>query len=123
MEQDPFTVEPSSGIELSPADRQMVQALATVLSARKGVTVLRVVAAIVALTAVVGQGLNILDSADSFEDLTISDRQLWASFLAGISVPLAFAGLILAASYLLEVYASRLDMDIVIAEQDEPDDD
>lgn len=50
----------------------------------------------------------------------LSTRQLWAVFLSGIAVPLAFAGLLIAASYVLAVYVARLEMDIdSVADNDE----
>lgn len=97
-------------------DRRMVAAIATATSARKGVLVLRIVAAVVATAAVVGDWMIVMD--DNWSDFA-SGRSQWGQFLSSVSVPVAFAGMVLAASYLLSVYAARLDMDIVLADDEE----
>jgi hypothetical protein len=50
---------------------------------------------------------------------TSIDRVTVGRFLANIASPLAFAGIVLALSYLLQVAAARLDIDIVLADEDE----
>jgi hypothetical protein len=113
--------------ELSPSDRRMLRAMASADSAHTGVVVLRVIAAVVAVSAVVGYALSVMEyerEDSGFMDglsLAVPDRQQLAIFFASVSTPLAYAGLIFAASYLLSVYASRLDMDIVLADDDEAD--
>lgn len=110
--------------ELSPSDRRMLRAMATADSAHKGVVVLRVIAAVVTMSAIVGYALSVLEyNRGEFVggmNLRVPNRQQFALFLASVSTPLAFAGLIFAASYLVSVYASRLDMDIVLADEDDP---
>lgn len=107
---------------LSPFDRRMVRALATADSARKGVVMLRVVAAVVAASAIVGVGLRVMEPSEPWmpegDGYRFPDLQQFASFLAAVATPLAFAGMVLAASYLLSVYAARLDMDMVLADED-----
>lgn len=112
--------------ELLPSDRR-VRAMVTAESARHWAVVLRVVAALVALSAVVGRALYVLaiDSNDSSSPLLENQgtplRVKWAVFLEGIARPLALAGLLLASSVVVCVYAARLDLDIVQSDDDEFD--
>lgn len=81
---------------------------------------------VAAIVVVVGQALSALDyvspqNRDSLFADPEPDRNQWAVFLTGISIPLVLVGLLVVASYVLAVYAARLDMDIVIAEQNEQD--
>ena len=87
-------------------------------SARFGVVTLRLIAVGVALASGVGQLLAAMDRTDG-PGYSFTSRQQWMVFLTGIAVPLAFAGLLVAASYLLAVYAARLDMDIVLADDND----
>ncbi len=123
------------GIELDPIDesaltlwdRRMVSAISTANAARKGVVVLRVIAAVVALAALVGNALTVLEFDNAFSDASgwqqggFPDRYQWGQLLGSVAGPWAFAGLIVAASYLLSVYAARLDMDIILADNEETD--
>ncbi|MDO8363773.1 MAG: hypothetical protein Q7V88_12810 [Actinomycetota bacterium] len=113
-------------VELSPSDRQMIRAMATAQSAQSAVGALRGFAVVAAIVVVVGQALSALDyvspqNRDSLFADPEPDRNQWAVFLTGISIPLVLVGLLVVASYVLAVYAARLDMDIVIAEQNEQD--
>jgi len=128
MERDDFEDDADvADIGRSPADRMMMRAIATADSARTGVIALRVIAAVVATAAVIGYALNVMeytvnDGEDGFfGGVSVPDRKQLAVFLAGVSTPLAFAGLLVAASYLLSVYSSRLEMDIVLADEETPE--
>ncbi|MGD9795507.1 MAG: hypothetical protein AB7V43_18740 [Acidimicrobiia bacterium] len=99
--------------------------MATADSARLGVVILRVISVVVAVATVAGNTLTVLELGSDGGFLSrpgVVGRQQWGYFLTGIAGPLAFAGLILAASFVLAVYAARLDMDIVLAGDDNADD-
>lgn len=105
---------------LSISDQRMLRAISSAQSARTGVTILQVLAAVVAVAAVVGSGLQVWafgDDTSRYGD-SLSGRQAWAIFLSSVATPLAFAGLVLASSFILAVYSSRLEMDIVLADEE-----
>ena len=105
--------------DLTAGDQRTVRAMITVNTARTGVVVLRVIAAVVVLAAVIGTGLVTAEFASRAEEPDAilgreitPDHVYWAQFLLGIATPIAFAGMIVAASYLLSVYAARLELEI-----------
>ena len=109
--------------DLTPWDRRVVRAIATSESALKGVIVLRVAAAIVVLASVAGNYLTLFGrdygvDSDSFKPIS-RDRLTLGLFLGNIAVPLAFAAAVFGMSFILSVYAARLDLDIVLADQQE----
>jgi hypothetical protein len=114
--------------DLSPWDRRVLAAMGTAQAARTGVVVLRVIAGVVAVASIVGNYLWVtsFDSRGSsgdgllgLESISVADRQQVGQFLTGVAAPLAFAGVLVAASYLLAVYAARLDLDVVRSDEDE----
>ena len=112
-------------IKFTPWDRRVIAAIDVAHSARLGVLILRVLAAVVAIAAIVGTGLYTFSDPESSGQVpsTPIDRQTIGYFLAGISNPLAFAGVVFALSYLVQIAASRLDIDIVLSDEDETDPD
>jgi hypothetical protein len=111
-----------------PWERRVVRSIITANSARVGVVVLRVLAVVIAAAAVVGELLYVTaiddrggSSLSPIDDPGAPAKLKWAIFLQGIASPLAFAGLVLAASFLVAVYAARLDLDIVQADDEEFD--
>lgn len=113
-------------LTFTSSDRDIITAINTARYGRRAVGAVRVGAVVVGLVATIGNALTALEyrtpsTQDSlFADPT-PDRQQWAVFLNGLATPLALALLVYAASFLLALYCSRLEMDIVIAEQDERD--
>ena len=97
-------------------DTRMVAAIGTLQAARRGVIVLRIVAALVVLASTLGNSLIVF--RDRYSDFATA-KDKWAELLSSLAVPCSFAGMVLAASYLLAVYAARLDMDIILADDDE----
>lgn len=116
--------EESSGddLKLTPWDRRVIAAINVADGARKGVLLLRVTAALVAIFAIVGGALAYFSDVESTDGMGFGgnlDQQTVGYFLASIASPLAFAGLVLALSYLMQISASRLDIDIVLSDADE----
>ena len=112
-------------IKFTPWDRRVIAAIDVAEGARRGVLILRVLAAVVAVFAIVGGALSSFSDLNS-DDITVErsiDRLTVGYFLAGIANPLAFAGVVLALSYLVKISASRLDLDIVLSDEDESDPD
>ena len=109
-------------VQFTQWDRRMIAAMNVAHAARRGVVVLRVAAVVIAAFAVVGTAIVLFsdfsDDGGAVFDTTI-DRRTVGQFLASIANPLAFAGIVLALSYLLQVAAARLDIDIVLADEDE----
>ena len=107
---------------MSLADRRVLRAMSTADSAHTGVVVLRVLAALVTVAAIAGYALGALDYGRRASDGLGGgrSRQQLEFFLIGVSTPLALTSVIFAASYLVGVYAARLDMDIVLANENEP---
>ncbi|MEN9647182.1 MAG: hypothetical protein RL238_3851 [Actinomycetota bacterium] len=112
----------SDDVRFTQWDRRMIAAINVAHAARQGVMVLRVAAVVIALAAVIGTALvlfsDVSDAGGAMFETTI-DRQTVGQFLASIASPLAFAGIVLALSYVLQVAAARLDIDIVLADEDE----
>ena len=73
----------------------------------------------------VGHYLIVTDEAQlnngdtSFGHVSIPHGYQLGQFLVGFATPLAYGGLVFGASCLLAVYAARLDLDIVLSDQDE----
>jgi hypothetical protein len=118
----------ASGPAVLPWERRVVRSMVTASSARVGVIMLRVLAVVIAAASVVGELLYVwsFDNASSSSLSPVDDpgtpaRLKWAVFLQGIASPLALAALVLAASFLVAVYAARLDLDIVQADDEEFD--
>jgi hypothetical protein len=102
-------------------DRRVVAAFEVVYAARRGVLILRIAAALIAVIAVVGSALfHFSDNSVyvSFNDAGIT-RQVVGQFMQDIAVPLASAAVVLALAYLVEIAAARLDVDIVVADEDQ----
>jgi hypothetical protein len=121
-----MTIEESgevAGVTFTPWDRRVIAAIDVADGARRGVLFLRVAAAVIACAAVVGSALFIFSDTTS-QGVTYAatfDRQAVGRFLAGVANPLAFAGIVFALSYLVQISAARLDVDIVLADEDEPE--
>jgi hypothetical protein len=91
-------------------------------SAKVGVVVLRVISGVSVAATLIGNylyifGRNEPDGA-AFDTIT-SDRFTFGQFLASVATPLAFAGIVLALSFVVSIYAARLDLDIVLADEQE----
>jgi hypothetical protein len=102
-------------------DKRVVGALGAVYAARRGVLVLRIIAAVAALAAIIGSALYTFSDANYggfVQEVTI-DRRLVGQFLVTAANPLAFAAVVLALSYLIEISAARLDVDVVVADEDQ----
>ncbi len=109
-------------VQFTQWDRRMIAAMNVAHAARRGVVVLRVAAVVVALATVIGTALAVFSDVTDAGNIvfeTSIDRVTVGRFLANIASPLAFAGIVLALSYLLQVAAARLDIDIVLADEDE----
>ena len=91
-------------------------------SARTGVIVLRVIAAVVVAATVIGNFLITFgrndDGSSLFDDST-TDRFTVGQFLGSVATPLAIAGIVFGMSFMLAVAAARLDLDIVLADEQE----
>ena len=107
-----------SGMEPSPSgspwDRRVVRAMTSAESARQGATILRIVAAITAAVGIIGPVMYFTAARDD-----ASGRIVWGQILQVTALPIAGAGVVLAFSFLVELYASRLDLDIVLADDDQ----
>ena len=79
---------------------------------------LRVAALVLATAEIVGSAILVFDGTS---DVGFADRRRtqWATFVTSVAGPLTFVGLLVAASFVLAIYASRLEMDVVIAVQNE----
>ena len=116
------TPEGIDDVRFTQWDRRMIAAINVAHAARRGVLVLRVAAIVIAVAAVIGTALvlfsDVSDASGAMFETTI-DRRTVGQFFASVANPLAFAGIVLALSYLLQVAAARLDIDIVLADEDE----
>ena len=122
----------ASDPELTAWDRRMITAIGVVGAARKGATVARVVAIVVALGAVVGAAIfsfwsESFVASNDFGEVAAGWKfeftlQGFGQFLFMTAAPLAFAGIVFVLSYAIDVAAARLDVDIVLADEDEADD-
>jgi len=99
----------------TPWDKRVVRAMTAAETARQGAVILRVLAAVVALAGTLGPILYFTD--DSLRDS--GGRLRLGQILQVSALPLAGAGVVFAFSYLVELYASRLDLDIVLADDDQ----
>ena len=108
-------------VQFTPWDRRMIAAIEVANGARRGVLILRVSAVLIAVAAVVGNALATFSEIEQngivFEQDV--DPSTVGRFLAGIANPLAFAGIVFALSYVVQIAAARLDIDIVLADEDE----
>jgi len=86
---------------LTAWDRRVVRAIQVSESARAGVIVLRIAAAI---------GDEVIQSS-------LTGRIRIGQLLTTIASPIAFAAVVFGLSFVLSVYASRLDLDIVLADE------
>jgi len=122
-----FELEPGDEAALTMWDRRMVAAIQTANAARKGVKLLRVFAAVVVAIAAAAFWLAVFYEPEQsgngafgiVSDTRTPDRIQWAQFLSAMVTPVFYAALVVAASYLLAVYAARLDMDIILADDEE----
>lgn len=106
----------------TPWEQRLVAAIQVAQGARVGVVILRVVAALAAGFALLGVALLVFvqdDSGAIFGDGGLTGRQQWGQFLQSVAAPLAFAGIVFGLSYVVEIAAARLDVDIVMADDDE----
>lgn len=99
----------------------MIAAIEVANGARRGVLILRIAAVVIAVAAVVGTALEAFSDIPSGGAMIRRelDRFTVGQFLAGIANPLAFAGIVFALSYVVQIAAARLDIDIVLADEDE----
>lgn len=109
------------GAGLTSWDRRVIRAVATADTARKAALLLRWVAGVIAVTGVVGYALLTVRDY-GFEDSALGsietpDRYQVGTFLVGAMWSLGLAGVIVGVSFLVEIYASRLDLDIVDADE------
>ena len=105
---------------LTAWDRRVVRAIQVSESARAGVIVLRIAAAIVVLSSVVGTWLVLYGADDTGDEViqsSLTGRIKIGQLLTTIASPLAFAAVVFGLSFVLSVYASRLDLDIVLADE------
>lgn len=108
-------------------DKRMVAAVKTAASARKGVKLLRVASGLVVALMAVGNWLVLYTTTSPSSDgvfevatrRTGTDRIKLGQWLGSMSSAVAYAGVLLALSFLLAVYAARLDMDIILADEEE----
>ncbi|MFZ4718578.1 MAG: hypothetical protein ACOYMR_04090 [Ilumatobacteraceae bacterium] len=108
--------------KFTPWERRLVSAIEVADAARVGVVILRVVAAVSAAAAILGLVLLIFfqNAADSpLGSGGLGGRQQWGQFLQSVATPLAFAGIVFGLSYVVQIAAARLDVDIVMADADE----
>lgn len=108
---------------LTSWDKRVVRAIETADHARTGVKLLRAISLLIVGASVIGNYMVIFDRQDEIGDQSgifkslHTNRLSVGEFLTAIAGPCAFAALVFAASLMLSVYASRLDMDIVIADE------
>lgn len=102
-------------------DKRVIRSLEIANTAHVGVRVLRWIAALSAAASVVGTWLYVYgqDDVGTDEIFDLPDRLLLGQFLSNVATPLAFSGLVLGLSFLLAVHAARLDLDIVLADNEE----
>ncbi len=117
------TLEPTGDddVQFTPWDRRMIAAIEVANGARRGVLILRVSAVLIAVAAVVGNALATFSDVQQNDAIFEQDVDPFTvgRFLTGIANPLAFAGIVFALSYLVQIAAARLDIDIVLADEDE----
>lgn len=113
--------EPASELSSTFWERRVTRALETANTARKGVVILRVVAAVVAVASIVGNYLYWYTRPEVDGDLGFDTSEPWifGQLLVSTGSGLAFAGIVFGLSSLLSVYAARLDLDIVLANEQE----
>ena len=113
--------DPPQPERATPWDRRVVGAMNVADSAKTGVVVLRVTAALVVAASLIGNYLYIfgrdLNDGASLDGSSL--RFNVGQFLGSVATPLAFAGIVFGMSFLLAVYAARLDLDIVLADEQE----
>lgn len=110
--------------KFTPWERRLISAIEVADAAKVGVVILRVVAALCAAAAIVGLALLLFfQNADDspFGSSSLGGRQQWGQFLQSVATPLAFAGIVFGLSYVVQIAAARLDVDIVMADADETD--
>jgi hypothetical protein len=103
---------------LTPLDRSVVGSFQSAEFARQGARVLRYVAGLIALCAIVGEYLVISDK--EYRDL--SGGRKVGFFLSSIASPLAIAGLVAAASLLVTAYIAGLELGSVAGTSTDDDD-
>ncbi|HEY7627103.1 MAG TPA: hypothetical protein VH761_08540 [Ilumatobacteraceae bacterium] len=104
----------------TPWDQRVVRAMSVADSARSWANVLRVIGLLVIAGSLVGNYLLIYnDDFADFGDGGLSGRVKLGQLLQQSVFPVAFGGVVLALSFFVMVHASRLDLDIVIADNDE----
>ena len=100
---------------MTPWDRRVVRALGASDAARRGALILRVLSGVIAAVGLIGSALYL--SSGFVGSYGTRAKAGW--FLQQIAVPLGIGGVVLGLSFLVEVYASRLDLDIVASDEDE----
>ena len=116
-------------VELTSWDRRVVAAIGVVGAARNGAMVARVVSIVAAAAALIGSAIAAFWYQEStYNPMTGLDSSEWkfrwtlhgfGLFLQYLAAPLAFAAIVFALSYTVEVAAARLDIDIVLADDDD----
>lgn len=91
---------------LTPLDRSVVGSFQSAEFARQGARVLRYLAGVIALCALVGEYLVIADK----EYRGLSAGRKVGFYLSSIASPLAVAGLVAAASLLITAYIAGLEL-------------
>lgn len=117
--------------ELTAWERRLIGAIGVVAAARKGALAARVASIIIAAGALVGVAILSFWTEKypeySYGGPTVSWEFEWTmhnlgQFFQGVAAPLAFAAIVFAVSCMIEVAAARLDIEIVLAD-DETDTD
>ena len=101
-------------------DRRVVRAMSVADSARNWAASVRVIGLLVIVGSLLGNYLLIYrNDFEEFDDAGLSGSLKLGQFLQQATFPVALGGVVLALSILVNVYASRLDLDIVLADNDE----
>jgi hypothetical protein len=102
---------------LTPLDRSVVGSFQSAEFARLGARVLRYLAGLIALCAMVGEYLVITDN----EYRSLSGGRKVGYFLSSIASPLAIAGLVAAASFFITAYIAGLELGSVAGSVEDDD--
>ena len=102
---------------LTPLDRSVVGSFQSAEFARLGARVLRYLAGLIALSAMVGEYLVITDN----EYRSLSGGRKVGYFLSSIASPLAIAGLVAAASFFITAYIAGLELGSVAGSVEDDD--
>jgi hypothetical protein len=119
---DAVSREPSAIEEAPLWYRPVLTAMAVVDGARRGVRLLQLISLTVAATAVIGNSLEFFQDptsvgANGFSVATPADRANFGDFLSALSLPLGLAAMIFGFSFVLKNAVARLNLDMVLANQ------